>query len=141
MAQQRQQSLQKPRDAVFGDGVAQEGHRGESELAFLTVDGEASRSQTTKHRPEMVQMEVRGRACNKDTIQVDEAELQTPEDTVHQMLEGLGGVLQPKRHAKELKQAEWGYDGRFLDVYVSHRDLVVTPDQVHHGEDDRAGHG
>ena len=115
--------------------MAQEGHRGESELAFLTVDGEASRSQTAKYHPEMVQMEVRGRACNKDIVQVDEAELQT----VHQMLEGL--VLQPKRHVKELKQAEWGYDGRFLDVYVSHRDLVVTPDQVHHGEDDRAGRG
>ena len=52
MAQQRQQSLQKPRDAVFGDGVAQEGHGGESELAFLTVDGEASRSKMTKHRPD-----------------------------------------------------------------------------------------
>ena len=74
-------------------------------------------------------------------VQVDEAELQTPEDTVHQMLEGLGGVLQHKQHVKELKQAEWGYDGRFLDVYVSHRELVVTPDKVHHGEDDRAGCG
>ena len=79
------------------------------------------------------------RAGYQDIIQVNKKKGQTPQNTVHKTLKGLGTVLQAKWHPDKLKKAEWSGDGGLGDMLRGHGDLVVPPDKVHHGKDGGAG--
>ena len=58
---------------------------------------------------------------------------------VHQPLEGLGGVLEAKRHVEVLEQAEGGDDGCLRDSGSGDWHLVVALDQVQLAEDLASG--
>ena len=54
---------------------------------------------------------------------------------VHQPLEGLGGILEAKRHVEVLKQAKGGDDGCLRDIGSGDHHLVVALYQVEFAED------
>ena len=78
-------------------------------------------------------------ARNENVVQVDERERNVPEDAVHEMLEGLGGVLESKGHPYELPEAERGDDGRLGNGVRCYRDVMISTHEVHFGEDGRPG--
>ena len=57
-----------------------------------------------------------GAAGDENIVEVDKNEGNILEDAIHQPLECLGGILEPKGHAEELPEPEGSDDGRFGDV-------------------------
>ena len=57
---------------------------------------------------------------------------------VHEPLEGLSTILHAERHPQILEQAKRGDDGRLLDVLGIHRNLMVSPLEIQHGENGAA---
>ena len=57
-----------------------------------------------------------GAAGDENIVEVDKNEGNISEDAIHQPLECLGGILEPKGHAEELPEPEGSDDGRFGDV-------------------------
>ena len=53
--------------------------------------------------PEMLLEGRRIRTCDEYIIQIYEGEIDVPKHAIHKPLESLGGILQAKWHAKELK--------------------------------------
>ena len=73
-------------------------------------------------------------ASHQDVVNVDEGEIQTVTDSVHQVLESLDSILQTERHPEKLIQPERSDDGSFGDILSGHRDLVVASNKVDFGE-------
>ena len=67
-----------------------------------------------------------GAAGDENVIEVDKNEGDVAEDAIHQSLECLSSILEPKRHTKELPEPEGRDDGRLGDVSLCYRDLVVA---------------
>ena len=78
-------------------------------------------------------------AEDEDVIQVGEGTLHSCQDTVHQLLEGVARVPDPKGHSCELEQAKGCGDCCFGEVLRVHGYLVVPFLQVNLGEDCAAG--
>ena len=57
------------------------------------------------------------------------------QDVVHEPLEGLASILQPKRHPQELPQAKGSDDGRLLHISGLHWNLPVPLPEVNGGEE------
>ena len=59
-------------------------------------------------------------AGNKDVIQIAEDKWDAPKNTIHRTQECLGGILKPKRHAKELpelaERSDHGHLGMSADA-------------------------
>ena len=69
-------------------------------------------------------------AGNEDVIQVYKSTVQSPQGLVHQPLEGLGRVLEAKRHPQELKETKRCDDRGLGDVGLVDGDAVKPPGKV-----------
>ena len=74
-------------------------------------------------------------ACHQNVVKVDEHEIKVLEDRIHKPLERLCSVLEAERHAEELPEPKWGYDGCLGDRVLGHRYLMVATHEVDFGED------
>jgi hypothetical protein len=75
-----------------------------------------------------------GGAKNEDVVKVNKNERKGVKKGIHEVLKGLGGVAEAKRHEKELKKGKRGDDGGFGYVGGVHWDLVVTFLEVNFGK-------
>lgn len=66
----------------------------------------------------------------ENIIQIDENAMRTSVDSVHESLECLSSIPEPKRHANEFKQAEWGGNSCFENVIKMHRNLMISSDKA-----------
>ena len=73
-------------------------------------------------------------AGNQNVVQMGIAAGETMKDLVNEPLEGLGSILQTKRHAGELKQSERHDYGCFGEVRGLHRDVRVCSQEVNLAE-------
>ena len=78
-----------------------DGRRAQNTL--LLVEIETSRTEATQDLVEIAQVLGLGLTRDKDVIQINKNSRQTRKDTVHESLEGLGRVFEPKGHPQELK--------------------------------------
>ena len=69
-------------------------------------------------------------ASDENVIDIDINKIETMSDFVHKTVKGLGCVVKTKGHLGELKKSKWGGNSGFADVTVSHRDLMVSADEV-----------
>ena len=60
--------------------------------------------------------------------------IQSPNDLVYEVLEGLHCISQAEWHAREFEQTEWGCDGCFRHVGWLDGDLMVSSDKVDLGK-------
>ena len=72
---------------------------------------------------------------DEDVVEVDEDAWYIMEDAVHQPLEVLGGIFEPKGHAREFKEPKGGDHHHLLDVLRQHWHLVVPLRQVNLAKD------
>ena len=70
------------------------------------------------------------RSSNENGININVNEIETTSYFVHKTLEGLGCIAETKGHFGEFKETKWGCNGGFANVVFSHRDLVVSSDEV-----------
>ena len=105
---------------------------------LLGVDDQAVVFQPPEQRSQISLVCLRILTCHQNVIQVHKHTLEAAAHCVHQALEGLSGVLETKRGAQKLVQAEGGHDCSLFDVFGGHRDLMVASDEVNLGEDDLA---
>ena len=90
----------------------------------------------------MLQVELWARAGNEDVIEIHEdGPLQATENSIHQPLERLRGVLEPEGHPQKLKQTKWRYNSRLGNILVCHWYLMVTADEIDDGEQLGSGGG
>ena len=101
---------------------------------FLPVKVEASGSEATEDGVKVIEMLLERSTGNQNIVKVDKYPLQAAKDTIHQPLERLCGVLETERHPEELVKAKRRYDGRLLNVFGGHRDLMIAPHQVQDGK-------
>ena len=113
-------------DTTVGDCVAQKRHRAGTKNALIPVDGEPGRTEALKEESDVLDMSRPARRGHQNVVEIDEDEGQAAKHPVHQPLESLGGIFEPKGHPEELKKLEWRDDGRLLNVIFVHRDLVVS---------------
>ena len=69
-------------------------------------------------------------AGDQDVIQIHENATKALANHVHQSLKSLCGVLETKQHLQEFIQAEQSDDGRFGNVVIVDRDLIITLNQI-----------
>ena len=73
-------------------------------------------------------------AGHQDVVEVDENKTKVLADGVHEALEGLGSIFEAERGSQEFVQPKGRYHCHLVDILGRHRDLVVTSDEVHLGE-------
>jgi GTP cyclohydrolase III len=62
---------------------------------------------------------------NEDVIQVSEAEVEIPQDVVHEALKCLSAVASAQRHERKLEEAKRSGDGGLTDTAAMDRNLVL----------------
>jgi hypothetical protein len=73
---------------------------------------------------------LRRAGVHEDGVDVGEAEVEPPQNFVHESLESLRSVAQAEWHEWKFEQPKWCCDGCFLHVVRVHRDLMVGKDEV-----------
>ena len=71
-------------------------------------------------------MFLHGGSCDQDVVDVHEQPREVMRDDVHEVLEHLGRVLEPKWHPQELEQAERSCHHCFWHILRAHRDLMES---------------
>ena len=66
-----------------------------------------------------------GATGDQEVVQVDKDEGKGAEDRVHEALECLGTILQPKWHPQKFESTKWSDDSSLPNVVRVHGDLVV----------------
>jgi hypothetical protein len=74
---------------------------------------------------------------NEYVVQVDEAEVESSQNVVHEALRCLGGVAQAEGHEGELEKAEWSGDDCLLYIVRMNGDLVLRSHQVDLGTSEK----
>lgn len=65
-------------------------------------------------------------AGHRDLVNIDKGERKSLQDTVHELLKGLGCIVQPKWHSKELPEAEGCRHSCLVDIFRMDWDLMVS---------------
>jgi hypothetical protein len=86
--------------------------------------------QDSEELPQMVQMLLQGAAGDDVVIQVGEDEGEVAEELVHEPLKSLRCVPKAKRHKKIFEKTKRSYYSSFLNIFLSHRDLMIALDEV-----------
>merc|ERR1712015_199842 len=122
------------RDAVSVDPVAEEVDGIDAEDALCFLDDESVFVEALEESSEVVLVIGDRFAGYEDVVHVDEDVPQALGDSIHEPLERLCGAAQPEWHAQEFPQAEGSDDGSLRNVTFRHGNLVISPHQVHLGE-------
>ena len=112
------------------DAVAEKIKAASPELALGDVYDEAVFLQPLEKKMKMLFVGLSVFAGHQDVINIDKGELQTPTDSAHQALKGLGCIFQAKWHVKEFKESERSDDGSFRNVLCGHWNLVVASNEI-----------
>ena len=101
-----------------------------AQKAFVFIYKETIILEQGKHSPEVFKMFFVGGARNEDIVKINKDERHRTENRVHESLEGLGAVFEPKRHSQELKRPKRSDDRRLRDMCLIHWNLMVGFGQV-----------
>ena len=71
---------------------------------------------------------------DEDVFHIHKTERKISKNLIHQASKGITGVPQTKRHAQKLVPPKGDDDGGLLNVFWSHRDLIITFLKVEFGE-------
>ena len=75
----------------------------------------------------------------QDVVKVDKDAVQPLQHLIHEVLERLPGITEPKGHPQKLVEPEGGDNCCLGDVLLGHRDLVVPLEKIQLTEDLFAG--
>ena len=89
---------------------------GGGKSGFGSVDVETVGGEEGENLVKVAEVLLWGGAKNEDVVKVNKNERKGVKKGIHEVLKGLGGVAEAKRHEKEFKKAERGNDGGFGDV-------------------------
>ena len=117
-------------DASLTDHVAEKLEGWDRKSAFGRIDGQPILLQHLEKLPQVFQVLLHGGAGDKMIAQIGENEGKMREAAVHEALEGLGGVHEPKWHEQVFPETKGSDNRRFGDIAGSHGDLMVTLDKV-----------
>ena len=118
-----------------GDGMAMVLNLESSKCVLLQVDGEAIEAAEVKDVAEVQLMRLKGVRKHQNIIKIDETEREITKYLVHHPLKSLGGVLEAKGEAKELKEAKGSDAGCLVNVGRSHGNLEVAFLEIMFGEE------
>ena len=90
--------------------------------------------ESLKEQPGMLFMCCYTLACHQNVVDIYESKIEPLTNSVHQALESLRVILKPKRHPKKFLQPDWGDYSCLRNIHNSHRNLVVSSDQVDLGK-------
>ena len=83
---------------------------------------------------EVVHMRGQISTKDEDVVHIHKTEKKIFKNLIHQALKGIIGVPKTKRHAQKFLHSKRGDDGGLLDVFRSHRDLIIPFLKVEFGE-------
>ena len=122
--------LRNGRDTVAVNVVSEEIKRGYAKEAFVGVDDNTVRSESTKHSSQVIKVLFWGGAGNEYVINVDISRWDATEYLIHEALKCLCCISESKWHLDKLKESKWCGDSCFWDVVRGHWYLVIGTDQI-----------